>query len=237
MEEENLEKDMTPILLEDLGMRYPNENSKERKRYGLYQCQYCGKEWEASTQAVKQGNTKSCGCQSIKYRNPHGLYKHPLYQCWRDMKARCNNLKSKNYKNYGARGIKVCERWLDINNFIEDMYPTWEEGLSLDRIDVNEDYDPNNCRWVTQNIQSRNTKDIRITNTSGFRGASFNTKEGKWKSQICVCGDVIGLGTYTTALEAAKAYERYVRLNNLEHNFTPALTEEEIEEINKQKGK
>ena len=234
MEEEinELEKDMTPILLEDLGMRYSTEKSKRKYRYGLYQCQYCRKEFEVRTQSIKGGNTSSCGCQSTKYNNPHGLTQHPLYGTWRMMKARCYNKNAKAYKDYGERGIKVCDRWLDINNFIEDMYPSWEEGLSLDRIDVNGNYESDNCRWTTNQIQGRNTRDIYKHNTSGYRGVSWSKNNNKWIAQIKVKNKQIHLGYYTTALEGAKAYERYVRLNNLEHNFTPALTEEEIEELN-----
>ena len=230
---EEMEKDMTPVLLEDLGMRFATENSTRRRIWGLYQCQYCGKEFETVVQSVKSGNTKSCGCQSKKYRNPHGLYKHPIYSFWNSMQTRCYNPKTIGYKNYGARGIQVCERWLDIENFIEDMYPTWEEGLSLDRIDTNGNYEIGNCRWTTQSIQQHNTRDIKSNNTSGFRGVYWHKNSNAWRSQIKINNKKIQLGSFHTALEAAKAYERYVRLNNLEHNFTPALTEEEIEEIYK----
>ena len=231
MEIENLEKDMTPVLLVDLGVRYPTENSSQRRRYGLYQCQYCGKEFEAGISHIKSGGTKSCGCQCNRCINPHGLSYHPLYNTWHLMKRRCYNLSDKVYKEYGGRGIQICERWLDINNFIEDMYPTWEDGLTLDRIDVNGDYCLENCRWTTKEIQSRNTRDIIKTNTSGFRGVSWYPPTKKWVASIKVNTKSKNLGYYSTALEAAKAYERYVRLNNLEHNFTPALTEEEIKEL------
>lgn len=229
--EENLEKDMTPVLLEDLGMRYPTEESKERRRYGLYQCQYCGKEFETRIDDIKRGSTKSCGCQCKVGKVSHGYTKHRLYKTWRDMKYRCINPKSSNYKDYGGRGIKVCERWLDINNFIKDMFPSYQEGLSLDRIDVDGDYCLENCRWTTKDIQGQNTRDIMSTNKSGYRGVSWNKKNNKWISSITVNSKKIQVGSFHTALEAAKAYERYVRINNLKHNFTPALTEEEIEEI------
>jgi len=233
MKEENIEigKDMTPILLEDLGMRYPTEKSKRKHRYGLYQCQYCGKEFEAQIHHIKNGETKSCGCLT----STHGLTKHRLYKTWYQMKARCYNEKNLNYKDYGGRGIQVCERWLDINNFIEDMYPSFVEGLTLDRIDVDGNYEPDNVRWTTQTIQMRNTREIYRTNTSGYRGVSWKKRRNNWGVQIRVNNTRIYLGAFKTALEAGKAYERYVRLNNLEHNFTPALIEEEIEELNKKK--
>ena len=233
MEEENVEKDMTPILLKDLGMRYPRKKSTQKKRYGLYQCQYCGKEFEAQVHDVKNGYTKSCGCLTTA---THGLTKHRLYTTWASMKARCYNEKKPNYKDYGGRGIQVCERWLDIANFIEDMYPTWEEGLSIDRIDVNANYEPDNCRWTTDEVQNRNTRDIGKNNTSGYRGVSWSKRDNKWVGQIKVENKLIRLGCFKTALEGAKAYETYVRLNNLEHNFTPALTEDEIKELNKQES-
>ena len=214
MKEEVVELDMTPILLEDLGMRYPTEKSKQKARFGLYQCQYCGKEFEALTSHIKSGGTKACGCLKGKSIT-HGLGYHPIYAIWNQMNQRCSNPNNKRYKDYGGRGIQVCERWLDVKNFIEDMYPSWEEGLSLDRIDVNGNYEPDNCRWTTQTIQMRNTRDVKCTNTSGFRGVSFYKKMRKWQSTITIQNKRLHLGYYTTALEAAKAYETYVRLNNL----------------------
>ena len=224
-------EDNKPKLIADLGMRYPTESSKQKKRYGLYQCQYCREEFEAQTQRIKNGHTKSCGCQAKVNGKTHGLRKHRLYYIWIHMKYRCYNSKDKDYRNYGGRGIQVCERWLDIKNFIEDMFPSWEEGLSLDRIDVNGNYEPNNCRWTTQNVQAQNTKDIQVNNKSGFRGVSWDTASNKWSAGISVNNKSMRLGRYPTALEAGKAYERYVRLSSLEHNFTPALTEDEIKEI------
>ena len=230
-----IEKDMTPILLKELGMRYPKEKSKRKYRYGLYQCQYCGKEFEVQIQNIKTGHTKSCGCQAKTNGKTHGVRSHRLYTTWAGMKNRCYNEKNQKYKDYGGRGIQICDRWLDIKNFIEDIYSTYKIGLTLDRIDVNGNYEPDNVRWTTLNVQAQNTKDIRSNNNSGFRGVSWNKKLNKWIAQISVNNKRIWLGIYPTALEAAEAYERYVRINNLEHNFTPTLTEEEIEELNKKK--
>ena len=230
---ESIEKDMTPILLEDLGYR-------NKHRYGLYECPHCGNIWTARSISIKSGKTKSCGCMQGFYigesKTKHGFWKHILYQTWNSMQTRCYNENSKNYKNYGARGIQVCKRWLDVKNFIEDMYPSYQEGLTLDRIDVNGNYEPDNCRWATKTTQMQNTKSIHSNNTSGFRGVYWHKGIGKWVAKISVNTKQIPLGLFHTAIEAAKAYETYVRANSLEHNFTPVLSEEEIQEIEESKN-
>lgn len=99
-----------------------------------------------------------------QYKHGAGSTKirHPLYLKWCAMKRRCFNKNEKCYKNWGGRGITVCEKWLSFENFARDMGPSFKPGLSLDRIDVNGNYEPNNCRWVTLAEQNRNK---RSTNT------------------------------------------------------------------------
>ncbi len=80
----------------------------------------------------------------------------PIYTSWQGARTRCNNPGHHNYPYYGGRGIKVCERWQHFKNFLEDMGPSYKPGLTLDRIDVNGDYDPDNCRWATMTEQNRN---------------------------------------------------------------------------------
>ena len=108
------------ILLKDLGMRFATEKSKKKYRFGLYLCT-CGKEFQANTTDLKRGYIKSCGC----LRTTHNLSSHRLYNTWKDMIRRCTNSKHIDYPYYGESGIKVCDRWLDVKNFIEDMYPTF----------------------------------------------------------------------------------------------------------------
>lgn len=218
MLENNQKKEL--VLLEDLGMQFATEKSKQKIRLGLYKC-YCGNEFKANTYSIKSGHTASCGCYQKKTRLEtnikHNLRSHRLYSTWYDMVRRCNNKKSKAYKDYGARGIKVCDRWLDVKNFIEDMYPTFKEGLSLDRIDNNKGYSKDNCRWATKATQARNTRKLRTTNQTGYRGVHFHKRDRKYIAKIRVNFKLIFLGYFDTSLEAAKAYDKYVIDNNLNH--------------------
>lgn len=211
-----------PILIEDLGMLFPKEMSKYKARYGIYKCKYCENTFKAQSRDVKNGKTQSCGCYQKQKATKHGMFYHRLYSVWNAMMKRCTNVKSISYKNYGGRGIKVCERWLDIKNFIEDMDATFSNELSLDRIDNDKDYSKDNCRWTNKKTQSRNTRKIRISNTSGYRGVCFNKQANKWQSYITVNYKIIHLGYFNSPLEGARAYDNYIVQNNLEHtrNFS-----------------
>lgn len=217
------------ILLEDLGMIYPNESSKDKKRYGLYKC-FCGNEFKSRMDHIRIGKTKSCKCVRDKVRleniTTHNLSKHRLYKTWIGMIKRCTDKKSSSYKNYGARGITVCDRWLSVKNFIEDMNDAFQEGLSLDRINPNGNYEPSNCRWASREIQNRNTRAIRTTNKSNYRGVSWHKNRKNFRSTICVNNKQIHLGCFDTALEAAKIYDKYVIDNNLEHTTNGVYTKD-----------
>ena len=147
--------------------------SRTVKRFALFQCS-CGNKFEAILLQVKNGNTKSCGClrdEKIKqqgFRNiTHGQRHHPLYKMWQGMLRRCNNPKDDAYCNYGAREIKVCDRWYNIHNFINDMYPTYKKGLDIDRIDNSGNYEPSNCRWVTRKENMNNMRRNRVIEYKG----------------------------------------------------------------------
>lgn len=215
---ENNQKEL--VLLEDLGMHYPNETSNKKVRYGIYKC-YCGNEFKTRIQSVKQNKTKSCGClhkeKALIFNTKHGLSSHVLFGTWSGMIQRCTNKIHMYYNDYGGRGITVCDRWLNVANFIEDMLPTFQKGLTLDRKDNDRGYSKDNCRWVENKIQHRNTRKIRSTNTSGYRGVSFYNLCNKWYSRICVDYKNIYLGRFNTAIEAARAYDDYIIKNNLEH--------------------
>jgi hypothetical protein len=92
----------------------------------------------------------------------HGLSHHKLYHIWYSMIFRCNNPNHRQYALYGGRGITVCEAWLNIANFIADMAPTYIPGMTLDRIDNNAGYAPNNCRWATHIEQGNNKNNNKL---------------------------------------------------------------------------
>ena len=118
----------------------------------------CGKEACVNSAHLKNGTTKSCGC--LRYEVAHARKKiksHRLHTIWSSMKQRCNNPNNAKYKSYGGRGVKICEDWLDFSNFFDwAINNGYSDNLSIDRIDVNGNYEPSNCRWVSNKIQARN---------------------------------------------------------------------------------
>lgn len=206
-------------LIKDLG-REPTGTKGKTTKYGLFECSICKKHFKTIYYSAINGKTTKCKSCATSIRNTtHGLGKHRLYPTWNGIMKRIFNVNRIEYKHYGGRGITICDRWLDVKNFIEDMYPSYKEGLSIDRIDVNGNYEPSNCRWVTHEIQHRNTRLIMQTNKTGYRGVSLNKRDNKFLSQIKIKNNVIYLGYFKTALEAAIAYDTYVINNNLEHTI------------------
>ena len=121
----------------------------------------CGAHKSINVYNLIAGKSTSCGC-GANYGSgvtTHGLSSTPTYKTWKAMKARCYQQSHKNFSDYGGRGVKVCERWLNnAADFIADMGERPSSLHSIDRINSNGDYEPSNCRWVTQKEQMRNTR-------------------------------------------------------------------------------
>lgn len=146
--------------------------------------------------------------------------KKKLLKKFGDMKQRCYNSKNGDYKNYGARGIKICDEWL--NNpraFVEwALNNGYEEGLTIDRENVNGDYEPSNCRWANRKTQSINRR-AQSNNTSGYVGVGYDDFSRKWRSVIKVDGKQKTIGRYDTQKEAVEARNKYIEDNKLEYKI------------------
>lgn len=143
----------------------------------------CGNFKTIEKSSLLSKNTKSCGClareTSKKTLYKHGFYGTKIYKIYYSMKNRCYYHKNISFSNYGARGIKICKEWLNKENGFLNFY-NWaiengyKEGLSIDRIDVNGNYEPNNCRWVTRAFQNNNKRNNIIIK---YNNEEHNLKE------------------------------------------------------------
>lgn len=177
------------------------EADKQGRRL-CYLCKCdCGNETVVLGESLRAGKTKSCGCYNDEKAVTHGMRKSKLYEVWRTMKKRCEKPGFPYYERYGGRGIKICEEWQDKSNFFDwAMQNGYEEGLQIDRIDNDGDYCPENCRWVTPKVNSRNTcRTVFIT----YRGETKSLQE--W-------AEIMGIHPETLR-------SRHKRWNNLDDVF------------------
>ena len=145
-----------------------------KNRYGhrLWLCRCdCGRTTCAVTGALRGGLIRSCGCLHIETCRQvnwkHGQYRSGAYSSWLCMIQRCTNPKNTGYRDYGARGITVCQQWRDFETFLADMGPR-PVGASLDRLENTGNYEKRNCRWATKSQQSNNTRTVTRLKVNGI---------------------------------------------------------------------
>ena len=136
----------------------------------IYLCKCdCGNFKEVKRNCLVVGHTKSCGCLPRKGNFKHGQRRTRLYSTWLNIKDRCNNKNNSHFKYYGEKGIKMCDEWA--NDFLS--FKNWAvengyvEGLSIERIDNNKGYDPNNCKWIPTKEQARNRSNVKFQIING----------------------------------------------------------------------
>ena len=183
----------------------------------------CGNTTNVLLKCLKRGTTKSCGClakeKSADRQYSHGYSNHPLYCVWSNMNNRCNKPEHDRFRDWGGRGITVCDEWKDDpSDFIQwAELNGWKKGLVLDRENNDEGYNPSNCRFIDPGLSARNQRFLSSANKSGYRGVHFNKRTNKWMARIESNCKVYSLGAHSDPIKAAKAYDAKARELNAGH--------------------
>jgi len=207
-----------PKIIKNLGTRPTAKNGKQRRTFYLVECSECKKHFEIVITSYNRRKTSFCfNCSNKISSTTHGDRKTRLYRIFKNMHNRCYNKNIKTYKDYGAKGIIISQEWKDYLTFkkwaLENHY---DDTLTIDRIDNNGNYTPENCRWVSFSVQNAN-QGLKKSIT-GYTGVykSYNI----YRSQVIFKGKVLfrKFG-FKTAIDAAKAREKFIIDNNLPHRL------------------
>lgn len=205
------------ILIEDLGYAKLKHSSRQREHFAIYECPNCLQPFKARVVSVEKGGRK--GCQKCANKKP--FRDHKLYPVYCTMKARCYNKNTRSYKDYGGRGVVVCDEWL--NDY--EIFYTWatthgyQDGLEIDRFENDGNYTPDNCWFTNDAINAQKRRLIRKTNTSGYAGVCFRKNRGTWSASITSFGKRTTISTHHDIHLAAVAYNNFV----ISHKTHPPL--------------
>lgn len=203
-----------------------SQSGKTKHGNLMWECKCeCGTIAKLAGGSLRSGLSVSCGCykieQTVKYQTKHGLSKSPLYSCWTGLVDRCTNPKNKKYADYGQRGIRVCNEWFqDFMVFYRwAIANDWQTGLQIDRSNNDGNYEPNNCRFVSNRENSLNQRVLIKGNKTGFAGVSKDKTRNKFFSEIQVRGAKHKLGRYSSRIKAVLARDFYIIENNLQNEY------------------
>lgn len=166
------------------------KKEKPKNKHTMWLCKCdCGKEKIVGASELKRGTTKSCGCynlQKLHERRKHNMCNTRLYKIWSCMKYRCYGEKYKQKCYYKDKNIKVCDEWKDFNNFYKWAKDKYFDGSSIDRIDVNGNYEPSNCRFVDKYIQANNKTNNIIIEYNGEKKTLAQWAKDKNINYFCL---------------------------------------------------
>ena len=188
------------------------ETGRDKSRDRLYLCQCeCGRQdvvRQSSLRAGKSIMCHSCAAKLTRNKRTHELSGTRLYSIWKSMVRRCSDATD---KSYGARGIGVCHDWMDTRKFHQWAFANgYADHLTIDRIDVNKGYSPENCRWVSKSKQTENVRVLTSSNRSGYRGVSKKHGRNVWLARIKIDGKIFHLGHHKDPVSAALAHDRFI---------------------------
>ena len=224
-------------IIEDLGMKKSRGSSNRNTRFAIFECNQCNKHFETIIARAKIKNQEKCkSCSQTK----HGLSKDSLYNRYYSMIKRCYNEKSDHYASYGAIGVTVCKEWLDsFESFAKwALENGYKKHLELDK-DIGSAelgispaiYSPSTCRFITSEENNIHRKQLMRTNSTGYKGVTRH--RDKFKATINVETEFIHLGLWGSQLEAAKAYDYFIKSNSLNRALNNVLEDGEVVDYNK----
>lgn len=205
-------------IIKDLGMyNPPNSTASRTYRYVILLCS-CGKEITTPAALGKQTHgCKSCG------NTKHGKAKRGqigrLYSIYHLIRQRILDASNRDYPNYGGRGLSMSDEWGTYEAFESwALSNGYDKNLSIDRIDNNRGYFPDNCRWTTNSVQAQNKRKMQTRKTtSQYKGVTYNKRQQKWIARISINNVRIFLGAFFTEKEAAHSYNAWAIKNNSYH--------------------
>lgn len=201
-------------LIKDLGMQFATPNSKKKSRFAIFKCKQCKKEVTKSVLSVKTGNSILCkSCRTINRNTTHNMSYSKYYYRWNNMKNRCYRKDDKHFQDYGGREITVCDEWRNdfesYFSYISKLDNAFKDGFSIDRINNDGNYEPDNIRWANATTQNFN-KRIQKNNTSGIKGIHFDKRYSNYIPRITTGNRKrIELGRFKTIEDAKKCLYEY----------------------------